>query len=140
MKSGNVTVVTTKGYSLTVFWSLVSRWGGKGDCSRVGWDPLVSGSLSDKGSELRDSRQWSENETLGRGWVPWPRQGLCSVKPRQYVVEVNLRKKSLEVEVRRKLKIQETERIIPKDFEITEAYDNKRVRVTAMWELRSPEE
>ena len=67
MKSGNVTVVTTKGGSLTVFWSLVSRWGGKGDCSRVGWDPLVSDSLSDKGSELRDSRQWSENETLGRG-------------------------------------------------------------------------
>ena len=27
----------------------------------------MSDSLSDKGSELRDSRQWSENETLGRG-------------------------------------------------------------------------
>ena len=39
----------------------------------------MSDSLSDKGSELRDSRQWSENETLGRGWVPWPRQGLCSL-------------------------------------------------------------
>ena len=39
----------------------------------------------------------------------------------------------------RKRKIQETEGIIPKDFEITEAYDNKRVRVTGT-ELRSPEE